>query len=263
MSRSESRQAILAYLQSHGPVTDPQGHATGVLKAAVGDTSAPMAFTQLIASLARSGTITRQVRGKRTYAIAVPAEVTGHGAAGGSAGPAAPGEGDGREAPAVRVLPGGGTTDGAAEPTASATGNVPDRRRALQEHLNGGADGVGFDDEVDAVAAALLARVTTLLTSDSRPTGWARRRMDKLETKVTELERALARAQAETRAVAEQRDELQLRLERAEQNLAVVTSRLERNRPDAKRSAGGRLGPAEQALLRELRGGDSHSEQVS
>lgn len=271
MSRSETRRAILAYLQSHGPITDPQGHATGVLKAAISDTSAPMAFTQLVASLARSGAITRQVRGKRTYAIAVPAEASGQSAAADSAGPTVPkgttgptvpAEAADRGTPAVRVLPGGGTAESGTEPTASATGSAPGRRRPRQEHAAGGVDAAGFDDEADAVAAALLARVTKLLTSDSRPAGWARRRIDKLETQVAELERALARAQAEARTVAEQRDELQLRLERAEQNLVVVTSRLERDRPDAKRSAGGRLGPAERALLRELRGGDSRSEQV-
>lgn len=70
MSRDRTaRLRIRQYLATSGPVVDPSGYATGVLKAAVGYTGNPVAFIQLIATMDREGEIAREIRGKRTYKI--------------------------------------------------------------------------------------------------------------------------------------------------------------------------------------------------
>ena len=70
MARDRSaRTRIRAYLSSHGPIEDPTGYATGVLKDAIGYEGKSVAFIQLIAAMDRDGEIAREVRGKRTYRI--------------------------------------------------------------------------------------------------------------------------------------------------------------------------------------------------
>lgn len=70
MARDRSaRTRIRAYLATSGPVVDPSGYATGVLKDAIGYTGSSVAFIQLIATMDREGEIEREIRGKRTYRI--------------------------------------------------------------------------------------------------------------------------------------------------------------------------------------------------
>ncbi|MFJ3667394.1 hypothetical protein ACIPSE_13150 [Streptomyces sp. NPDC090106] len=64
-----ARLRIRQFLATAGPVVDPSGYATGVLKEAIGYTGSPVAFIQLIATMDREGEITREIRGKRTYRI--------------------------------------------------------------------------------------------------------------------------------------------------------------------------------------------------
>ena len=65
-----ARTRIRQLLASAGPVVDPSGYATGVLKDAVGYEASAVAFIQLIAAMDRDGEIVREIRGKRTYSIA-------------------------------------------------------------------------------------------------------------------------------------------------------------------------------------------------
>lgn len=70
MSRDRTARArIRQYLAESGPVVDPSGYATGVLKDAIGYTGSSVAFIQLIAAMDRDGEIEREIRGKRTYSI--------------------------------------------------------------------------------------------------------------------------------------------------------------------------------------------------
>ncbi|MGW6007892.1 hypothetical protein [Streptomyces sp. NPDC055210] len=64
-----ARTRIRNYLVAHGPVDDPSGRATGVLKDLVSYDGSPVAFIQLIAAMDRDGEIVRKIRGKRTYRI--------------------------------------------------------------------------------------------------------------------------------------------------------------------------------------------------
>ena len=103
-----TRQRIIAYLAEAGELYDANGMASTQLAAAVGYPGSSVAFAQLLSGMERSGLITREVRGKRTYRIGLgPARTTGPGAggiarapglgglagppAGGSAGPGAAG----------------------------------------------------------------------------------------------------------------------------------------------------------------------------
>lgn len=268
MSTSRNRETVMAYLRTHGPVTDPAGHATAVLKAAVAESASPMAFTQLIAALARSGHIVREVRGKRTFSIAAAQEpAMAHQATGST--PDVQASRPGSEASARPLSSVAARRNGrvpralrSAAPTATETAvtNEAPRDTTVAAASPGAPTG---PVDADEVAAALLAQVTKLLTDPdaNQAAGWMRRRVSKLESQVTELEQALARARAEARQLSEQRDELQERVDRAEQNLAVLSQRLEQPRPGHSR-AQRRLGPAEQALLLQLQNQRQRPEHV-
>jgi hypothetical protein len=70
MSRDRTaRTRIRQFLATSGPVVDPSGYATSLLKDAVGYSGSPVAFIQLIAAMDRDGEIQREIVGKRTYRI--------------------------------------------------------------------------------------------------------------------------------------------------------------------------------------------------
>ncbi|MDA8071295.1 MAG: hypothetical protein M0Z82_06735 [Actinomycetota bacterium] len=268
MATSRNRETVMAYLRTHGPVTDPAGHATAVLKAAVAESASPMAFTQLIAALARSGHVVREVRGKRTFAIAAaqePATVEATGSTSDVQASAPGSDSSGRALSGVAARHHGRAPRASrtAAPTATETAMTSEALRdTTVAGTPAGALAAGPVD-ADEVAAALLAQVTKLLTDPNanQAAGWMRRRVSKLETQVTELEQALAKARAEARQLSEQRDELQERVDRAEQNLTVLSQRLDQPRPGHSR-AQRRLGPAEQALLLQLQNRRQRPEHV-
>jgi hypothetical protein len=70
------RQRIIDHLATNGPVADKSGRATSVLKDAVGYKSSDAGFSQLIGAMERDGLLTREIRGKRTFAIAGVATAT-------------------------------------------------------------------------------------------------------------------------------------------------------------------------------------------
>lgn len=71
-----ARRRIREYLDSTGPIDDPSGYATSLLKDAIDYTGSPVAFIQLVASMDNANEIEREVRGKRTYRIASAASST-------------------------------------------------------------------------------------------------------------------------------------------------------------------------------------------
>jgi hypothetical protein len=70
MSQSQTRRQVAEYLTQHGPLEDAQGRATAKLMEALGHEGPAANFAQLISNMDRSGQLTREVRGKRTYRIA-------------------------------------------------------------------------------------------------------------------------------------------------------------------------------------------------
>ncbi len=69
-----ARNRIRRHLATHGPLSDRQGLATKQLKEAIGYEGSAVAFIQLIAAMERDGELVRDIRGKRTYRIAVAEE---------------------------------------------------------------------------------------------------------------------------------------------------------------------------------------------
>jgi septal ring factor EnvC (AmiA/AmiB activator) len=186
--QSHIRTQVVDYLVRHGSLADPQGRATAKLREAIGYVGSVPSFTQLISTMDRTGQLTREVKGKRTYRIAAAAD-----------------------APMSR--------DSSLE--------TPDATETMEM-------------DYDQVASALLVQVVQTLTQG------------RLERQIDELERDLSQAKAESKSVAEERDELRLQLEHSEGNLALLTDRLSKGK-QSEAQLSKRLGPDERALLHQLR----------
>jgi hypothetical protein len=114
------------------------------------------------------------------------------------------------------------------------------------------------DMDYDQVASALLVQVVQTLSKGSRGRetdgSWARRRIQRLERGINDLERDLSQAKAESKTLAAERDQLVLRLEHSEGNLALLADRLSTGKPRAGQVAN-LLRKDELALLDQLRSG--------
>jgi hypothetical protein len=128
---------------------------------------------------------------------------------------------------------------------------------ASQPDVDGSLDTRGDADmDYDRVASALLVQVVQNLTQGSRQPSndgsWARRRIERLENRINDLERDLLQAKAESRTITAERDELRLLLEHSEANLALLSDRVSSGKPrDGQLSK--LLGTEERALLHQLR----------
>jgi len=204
MSQSQTRQQVAEYLTQHGPLEDVTGRATAKLMKALGCAGPVANFTQLISNMDRSGQITREVRGKRTYRITV------------------------------------------------AAGDLPVSVDERPDELE------TAEMDYDKVASALLIQVVQNLTKGAsggeNDGSWARRRIERLERRIDELERDLSQSRAASKTLAAERDELRLQLEHSEGNLALLTDRVATQKP--RESHLSRLLDAdERALLHQLQSG--------
>jgi hypothetical protein len=66
-----TRDSIIAHLAAADEIADPTGMASTRLAEAVGYPGSSVAFAQLLSGMERDGLIAREVRGKRTYRIAL------------------------------------------------------------------------------------------------------------------------------------------------------------------------------------------------
>ena len=112
------------------------------------------------------------------------------------------------------------------------------------------------DMDYDILASALLVQVVQTLSQGNRGRetdgSWARRRIERLERRIDDLERALSQAKAESKTLEAERDELRLQLQHSEGNLALLTDRLSTGKPrDGQLST--LLRTDERALLHQLR----------
>jgi chromosome segregation ATPase len=111
--------------------------------------------------------------------------------------------------------------------------------------------------DYDKVASALLLQVVQTLTEGNRQRGsdgsWARRRIERLESRINDLERDLLQAKAESRTLAAERDELRQLLENSQANLALLSDRVSTGKP-REGQLSKLLGTDERALLHQLRG---------
>lgn len=194
---NDARQQVIDYLSSHGPVEDSNGKATAVLKSAVGYEGGDSGFVQLVSAMAKSGEITRDVRGKRTYRIWVSTA-------------SEPRAADRVPAPIV----------------APPTSQVTERSDSEIDY-----------DELAATLLTRVTRLLSQEQEPTDDAPWARRRLERLEVRNTVLERDLARARADVEAVRQERDALATQLEAAQHNLTLLTERLGTPRPQAPRAA--------------------------
>jgi hypothetical protein len=99
-----TRDRIIAHLAAADEIADPTGMASTRLAEAVGYPGSSVAFAQLLSGMERDGLIAREVRGKRTYRIALA-----DGAAAARPGLAASLAAGPGAAPGTAIRPGGHT----------------------------------------------------------------------------------------------------------------------------------------------------------
>jgi hypothetical protein len=114
----------------------------------------------------------------------------------------------------------------------------------------------GTEMDYDRVASALLLQVVQTLNEGKRQPSndgsWARRRIERLEGRINDLERDLLHARAESRTANAERDEMQLLLEHSQANLALLSDRTSGGKPREDQLSK-LLGTDEKALLHRLR----------
>jgi hypothetical protein len=81
-----TRDKIISHLATVAEINDPAGMASTRLAEAVGYPGSSVAFAQLLSGMERDGLIIREIRGKRTYRITLPADAAA-GAGPGGRGP--------------------------------------------------------------------------------------------------------------------------------------------------------------------------------
>jgi hypothetical protein len=207
-----ARQRIITYLADNGPLEDGSGRVTALLKDKVGYSGSQFGFSQLLTAMERDGQLRREVRGKRTYKVWTDLE-------------------------AASVVP----LASVDQPEGPPPGG----------HVEMPADGVDYDE----LAHALLrqaARAVLLEREGSAAPAGAQRRTRRLEQRVSDLERELAKARAERDAMCRERDDLQIQLNAAVNNVDVLTERLNALPQRARTRPRDRLDSDERALLDQL-----------
>lgn len=229
---SNARRRALERLLAQGEIFDASGRAASILRNDIGYLATSAGFAQLLASMERAGEIRREIRGKRTYRITV--------------GPNAN----------LETVP----TNGASENASRHQSTVPpaeDSDAVFAVATSGLAPSGDVDyDELAYVVLRTAARA--LLgqpgTPDGGPrpmsSGRAQRRIVSLERNQAELERAVARANAERGEMAALNAELRSQLDAATRTIDNLKAQLDRRPPRA--SAGQRLDNSEMAVLRRL-----------
>jgi chromosome segregation ATPase len=131
--------------------------------------------------------------------------------------------------------------------TASAPTSDPEKRSEASDE--------DTSVDYDELAAALLVQVVQALNRESKVPevegSWARRRIERLERRLGELERDLLASKAEAKTLAAERDQLRLQLEHSESNLALLTERLSAGK--SRDGVNNRLHAEDRALLQRLR----------
>jgi hypothetical protein len=238
---SEKRRQVMAYLAANGEIFDERGLAARRLGEGIGSESTAAGLAQLLAAMEKAGQIRREIRGKRTYRIAL-----------GPNADAALVAASGGQGPSTAAAP----SPAAQGPATVPTGSIP----AVAAAAASVASMIPPNAEVDydELALALLRRVaramsdpnTADLAASSLGTARAQRRIVTLERRLSEMERSLARANAETVRIGGENADLQARLEAASQTIDNLMGQLNQRRPGP--SARQRLDAGDIAVLDQL-----------
>ena len=204
-----TRDRVVTWLAANGTVADPSGMASASLARSIGYPGSSIAFAQLLSGMERSGLVTRDVRGKRTYRVELTAAGRDRAAGGGDVPRRTP-----ERSRSTEVVPSRGALTGA---------------RAA-EALDGAVD-------YDELARRLLRQVAHRLVGpdegEREAEAGPRERvadgvMGALEQRVSALERELSGARAARMALEEKNEQLRADLERIRSALDVEG---ERRRP--------------------------------
>lgn len=169
------------------------GRATSSLKESVKYIGSMVSFTQLLGSMEEDGEISRQIRGKRTYAIGL--------------GP------NGKSAHSI----------GLDFDTSGHVEDVPGTMTSLA--VSGPSGQIDYAE----LASALLLEVVGRLRENadvSTEAAW-NRRVEEFDLTNSALQRELSRALQDAEAFKAERDELQERLAATTRNLEIIKSQLE------------------------------------
>jgi hypothetical protein len=224
---SNARRRALERLVTKGEIFDASGRAASILRSDIGYLATSAGFAQLLASMERAGEIRREIRGKRTYRITMGPNADLEDVSTGLINESAPE--DDATSPVVDV--------------ADDTFPV-----AVSDEID--YDELGLAVLRSAARALLGQPVATEGGLRPMSTGRAQRRIVSLERNQAELERAVARANAERAEMAAQNAELRGQLDAATRTIDTLKGQLER-RP-SRAPAGQRLDHSEMAVLRRL-----------
>jgi hypothetical protein len=235
----EKRQQILNYLKVHGAIVDPKGLAARQLGQAIQSNSTSSGLAQLLAAMERAGQIHREIRGKRTYLIALGRAPSRSSEA--MSGPAG-------ASPTARPEAGG-------LGRASATTSKRDLLASATSDAMVPLDLMGADIDYDELALALLRRVARSLNepadlgASNLGAARAQRRIVNLERRINEMERSQARTHAENVQLGEENADLRTRLEAASQTIDTLMGQLDHRRGSVARQ---RLDAGDIAVLDRL-----------
>jgi regulator of replication initiation timing len=196
-----TRDRVVTWLAASGAVDDPSGMASASLARSIGYPGSSIAFAQLLSGMERSGLITRDVRGKRTYRV----ELTEAGRERAAGSPGVP-----RRTPmlgrSTEVVPSRGASTGVRAAEVDELVDYDELARRLLRQVARRL--VGTDEgEREAVAG-----------DRERAGGGA---VDTLEQRVSALESELSAARAARMALEEKNEQLRVDLERIRSALDV------------------------------------------
>jgi DNA-binding MarR family transcriptional regulator len=196
-----TRDRVVAWLAAHGDIHDPSGMASSNLARQIGYPGTSIAFAQLLSGMERSGLIEREVRGKRTYQVALTD--AGRRRARSRA-----------DAPERRRA----ASAGAGVPARSALSS-PDRRQPSLEEVSGALD---YDELARQLLVQLAHRLapspSSIRPGSEQPVAQGSV-LDDLDARLSVLELELVRAKANRTALEEENAVLRAQLERIRRNL--------------------------------------------
>lgn len=195
-----TRDRVVTWLAASGAVDDPSGMASASIARSIGYPGSSIAFAQLLSGMERSGLITRDVRGKRTYRVELT-EAGRERAAGAGGVPRRPVRGRSTE-----VVPSRDASTGMRAAEVDELVDYDELARRLLRQVARRLVGTG-EGEREAVAGERERAVDGVV--------------DTLEQRVSALESELSAARAARMALEEKNEQLRVDLERIRSALDV------------------------------------------
>lgn len=189
-----ARDRVVTWLAASGAVDDPSGMASASLARSIGYPGSSIAFAQLLSGMERSGLITRDVRGKRTYRVELTEAGRERAAGGGGVPRRTPVRGRSTE-----VTPSRGASTGVRAAEVDEVVDYDELARRLLRQVARRL--VGTDEGEREAAAGERERVADSV-------------VDALEQRVSALESELSAARAARMALEEKNEQLRVDLER-------------------------------------------------